>query len=83
VLIHSLIGVVRALFDPFPRQAQESGLPTLVGATNKHARDVYAHFGFKVVEEIVIGEGSVDKAGILCLEGRESSYTGMLAALRH
>ena len=36
-----------------------------VEATNEHAHDVYAHFGFEVVEEVVIGQGNVDKRGNL------------------
>jgi hypothetical protein len=43
-------------------------------ATNTHARDVYAFFGFKLVAEVVVGEGFVSEDGSI-VEGGEG-FTG-------
>ena len=71
--------MVRGLFEPFLKQAQEAGLPAWLEATNEHARDVYAHFGFKVVEEVVIGAGSVGQNGDLIPGGEGIVIYGMIA----
>lgn len=55
--------MVRALLEPFLQQARAAGLPAWVEANGEHARDVYTHFGFRVVEEVVIGKGLVDQCG--------------------
>jgi hypothetical protein len=78
-LIISFPGVIRALFEPYLQQAQEAGLPAWVEATNEHARDVYAHFGFKVIEEVVIGEGSIDRDGNLVSGGKGVVIYGMIS----
>lgn len=44
-------------------KAREDNLPAWLEATNDHARDVYAHLGFKVVDRFRIGEGVVDSEG--------------------
>ena len=76
------LGAVRALFDPYLQQAREAGLPAWLEATNVHARDVYAHFGFKVVEEITIGGGSVDKNGNRVPGGEGVVIYGMIVEPR-
>ena len=78
LLIISLSGVVKALFAPYLLQAQEAGLPIWLEATNEHARDVYAHFGFEIVEEVIIGEGSVDENGNLVAGGKGIATYGMI-----
>ncbi|CZR67880.1 uncharacterized protein PAC_17779 [Phialocephala subalpina] len=72
-------GAIRALFDPCLLQARKAGLPAWVEATNAHARDVYVHFGFKVVEVVVIGKGSIDANGNFVSGGRGVTTYGMLA----
>jgi hypothetical protein len=39
---------------------------------------VYAHFGFNVVEEVVIGGGSIDRNGNLVEGGKGVVIYGML-----
>ncbi len=76
---YSFIGVIRALLEPYLLQAREVGLPTWLDATNEHARDVYAHFGFEVVEEVVIGKGCLDGKGNLVPGGEGVTVYGMIA----
>lgn len=47
-------------------------------ATTPHARDVYSYFGFKVAEEVVIGEGSIDDNGNLVSGGKGLLIYGMI-----
>lgn len=55
-------GAVRAIIQPFLRRfTEEEDIPAVwIAASNERARDVYSWFGFRVVEEIVIG---VDQVG--------------------
>ena len=78
MLIIYLLGVIRALFEPYLLQAQKAALPVWLEATNDHARNVYAHFGFKVVEEVVIGEGNLDRSGNLVSGGKGVVIYGMI-----
>lgn len=73
-----MLGVIRAVIEPYLQKAQDADLPVWLEATNEHARDVYAHFGFKVVEEVVIGEGSIDRNGNLVKGGKGVIIYGML-----
>lgn len=57
------LGVARALIAPFLEKARQDNVPAWLEAINDHARDVYAHFGFHVVETVRIGEGKVDSTG--------------------
>ncbi|KAK5228328.1 hypothetical protein LTR47_000346 [Exophiala xenobiotica] len=56
-------GAVRALVSPFLDRARAEKVPVWLEATNEHARDVYAHLGFTVVEEFRIGKGVVNSEG--------------------
>jgi len=78
LVLTSFTGAIRALFEPYLHQAREAGLPAWLEATNEHARDVYAHFGFKVVEEVVIGEGKIDERGNLVDGGKGVVIYGMI-----
>ena len=55
-------GAVRAIIEPFVKKwVDELGMPAVwLEAGNARARDVYGYLGFRVVEEIVVGE---DEAG--------------------
>jgi hypothetical protein len=72
------IGAIRALFEPYLKQAQEANVPAWLEATNTHARDVYAHFGFQVVEEVIIGKGRVARNGNLEAGGEGVVIYGMI-----
>ena len=50
-------------------------------ATNAHARDVYAHLGFGVVEEVRIGEGVVNAQGWIDSNGEGVLLYAMVAGL--
>lgn len=45
-------GAVRAVIEPYVRQAKEQRVPLWLVAGNPRARDVYAYFGFRVVQAI-------------------------------
>jgi hypothetical protein len=58
-------GAVRAVIEPYLAKVKQQGLPVWLVAGNARARDVYAYFGFRVVEtlysypkERVEGDGS-------------------------
>ncbi len=74
-------GAVRALVSPFLDRAREEGLPVWLEATNEHARDVYAHLGFSVVEEFRIGKGDVNSEGWLQEDGEGVLIYAMIAGL--
>ncbi|KIW72039.1 hypothetical protein PV04_00263 [Phialophora macrospora] len=56
-------GAVRGVMEPFLQKAREQNVPVWLEATNRHARDVYAYFGFQVAEEVRIGQGVVNADG--------------------
>ena len=56
-------GAVTALMRWALDRAKEENVPVYLDAINAHARDVYAHFGFKVCGEWVVGRGEVDDRG--------------------
>jgi hypothetical protein len=64
--------------EPYLKQAQEEGLPTWLEATNAHARDVYAYFGFKLVAEVVVGVGTVSEDGNIVSGGKGVIGYGMI-----
>ena len=47
-------------------------------ATNEHARDVYAHLGFRMVEVLRILEGAVNSNGDHSLNGEGMNIYGMI-----
>ena len=58
-------GLVRALITPYLQKASEEGVPAWLEATTVRSRDVYAHLGFKEVEQIQIGKEKADTRGNL------------------
>ncbi|KAF7519303.1 hypothetical protein G7054_g13133 [Neopestalotiopsis clavispora] len=56
-------GVVRALIVPYLERAREAGVPAWLEAVDEHSRDIYAHFGFKVVETFNAGVGEFGPDG--------------------
>lgn len=72
------IGVARALIAPVLKKAKHENSPAWLEATNDHARDVYAYFGFRVVDEVRIGEGKADHSGNLVEGGEGILVYGMI-----
>ncbi|EFX04908.1 hypothetical protein CMQ_5170 [Grosmannia clavigera kw1407] len=63
-LMHlSFSGAIRTLIEPYVRKALEEGFPVYLEATSTHARDIYIYFGFRVLEEVRIGEGIINAEG--------------------
>lgn len=56
-------GVVRAVIDTYLRKAREANVPVVLGATNTSARDMYLHYGFKLVEKFIVGRGNTSPNG--------------------
>jgi hypothetical protein len=56
-------GVIRSLIEPYLRKAKDAELPAWVEVLDEHARDVYAHFGFRTVVEACVGKGIADAKG--------------------
>jgi hypothetical protein len=78
----SFLGVVRALIEPYLLRAQEERLPVFVEASSVHARDVYAHLGFRTVEDVTVGEGHIDEEGNNVVGGKGVTLYGMVAEPR-
>jgi hypothetical protein len=43
--------------------AKGKGWPVVLESTSPRSRDVYAHLGFDMLEEITVGKGKVDAEG--------------------
>lgn len=56
-------GAISAVIRPFLEKACEEGVPVWLEASGINARDVYLHYGFRVVEEVVCGVGKVTEDG--------------------
>ncbi|KAL2414815.1 hypothetical protein ABEF95_010076 [Exophiala dermatitidis] len=56
-------GSLNAVIAPFLERARAEHVPTWLEATSLQALKLYEHFGFRVVEEIVVGKGKVDAHG--------------------
>jgi hypothetical protein len=60
---------VSHLIRPVLAMAKEKGWPVCLEATSPRSRDVYAHLGFEVLEEMRVGKGKVDAEGWGCADG--------------
>jgi hypothetical protein len=47
-------GAISAVVEPYLNRAREEGVPAWLEATNEHARDIYIHFGFRVVDTLKV-----------------------------
>ncbi|OAP60055.1 hypothetical protein AYL99_05057 [Fonsecaea erecta] len=56
-------GSINAVMTPYLERAKAEGVPAWLEATTPQAARIYEHFGFRVVEEIVVGTGQVDARG--------------------
>ena len=77
--IDKAVGLVRALITPYLEKAKEEGVPAWLEATTPHSRDVYAHLGFREVEQIKIGEGKADRTGNAVAGGEGITIYCMIA----
>ena len=68
-------GSINAVMLPFLQRAQAENVPAWLEATTPQAVKVYEHFGFRVVEEIVIGKGSLDAQGWPSIDGNGEGVT--------
>ncbi|ERF73128.1 hypothetical protein EPUS_09126 [Endocarpon pusillum Z07020] len=50
-------GAVSAVMRPFLQRAEEDGVPAWLISVDLHAVQVYEHYGFRVCEKIIIGQG--------------------------
>ncbi|KIX03053.1 uncharacterized protein Z518_06603 [Rhinocladiella mackenziei CBS 650.93] len=74
-------GAIRGLIEPFLQKACEENLPVWLEATNRHAKEVYSYFGFRVAEEVRIGKGVVNAEGWVQADGEGVLLWGMVAGL--
>lgn len=65
----SVKGAVSAVVKPFLEKAKSDGVPAMLLGVDDHARDVYLHYGFKVVETLEVGVGVVNKEGVEDVNG--------------
>lgn len=56
-------GALTAVLKPYLDQAAAAGEPAWLEATNLQAVRIYKHFGFKLVEKIMVGEGKINPDG--------------------
>jgi hypothetical protein len=61
----ALIGVIRALIEPYIARAREEGVPIWLEAASDHSKQVYEHLGFKHVSTLRMGEGKASPEGEL------------------
>lgn len=68
-------GSINAVMLPFLQRAKAENVPAWLEATTPQAVKVYEHFGFRVVEEIVIAKGKVDAHGWPSVDGKGEGVT--------
>ncbi|EXJ90351.1 hypothetical protein A1O1_03450 [Capronia coronata CBS 617.96] len=56
-------GSLNAVISPYLERARAEHVPAWLEATSRQASKLYEHYGFRVVEEIVVGKGKVDSEG--------------------
>ena len=61
--VRKIPGAISAVVCPFLERARSGNVAVWLEATSLHARGVYEHFGFRVVETIVVGAGERDVNG--------------------
>lgn len=71
-------GLCSALIRHCQRVAEAENYPLWLEATTAHSRDVYAKEGFKVAEQVVLGEGQVDADGKTKKNGEGVTVWGMV-----
>ncbi|KAF2638799.1 hypothetical protein P280DRAFT_403766 [Massarina eburnea CBS 473.64] len=76
-----LAGAISAIFEPVLSDAKAKNLPIWLESTNVHAKEVYEHFGFKVIGDVRIGKGLVGSDGWAKDDGEGVLVWGMIAGL--
>lgn len=71
-------GAVSALVRPFLERARKDGFPVWLEAVDLNAVSLYQHYGFKIVEEIVIGAGEDSGADLREFGAFEHRAWGMV-----
>ncbi len=56
-------GAVSAVVRPFLERARAEAVPAWLESVDVHAVEVYEHYGFRVCEKMVMGEGVVGADG--------------------
>ncbi|KAH8660306.1 hypothetical protein BX600DRAFT_513922 [Xylariales sp. PMI_506] len=56
-------GAISAVVTPFLDRAKQDGLKVWLEATSPEVAELYEHYGFKILEEITVGQGRVDANG--------------------
>lgn len=70
--------VTGRIVGPFVEQARKEGCAVCLDASNPHARDVYLNLGFRVAEELKVGEGRCDESGNLIEGGKGITVWSMV-----
>jgi hypothetical protein len=68
-------GSISAVVTPFLERARDEGVPAWLEATTPQAVKLYENFGFRVVEEIVVGQSKVDAHGWPSADGEGAGVT--------
>lgn len=68
-------GSLNAVITPFLERAAVEHVPAWLEATSRQAVKLYEHYGFRVVEEIVVGKGNVDAEGWPTPDGQGEGVT--------
>ncbi|EXJ80795.1 hypothetical protein A1O3_07079 [Capronia epimyces CBS 606.96] len=68
-------GSLNAVISPFLKRSQADHAPVWLEATSRQAVKLYEHYGFRVVEEIVVGQGKVDAEGWPTQDGQGEGVT--------
>jgi ribosomal protein S18 acetylase RimI-like enzyme len=50
-------GAVSAVVRPFLERAKEDGVPAWLASVDLHSKHVYEHYGFRVCEKLIVGQG--------------------------
>ncbi|CCH42246.1 hypothetical protein BN7_1790 [Wickerhamomyces ciferrii] len=58
-------GSITPLVRPYLDKAKEQGISASLFAANEHAKEVYLHWGFEVLDYLILGEGKVNSEGEL------------------
>lgn len=61
----SVPGAISALIRPYLDRARADGVPVWLEAIDERGVAIYEHFGFRLVEHVVVGKGTHSKSGWL------------------
>ncbi|KPI42404.1 uncharacterized protein AB675_9466 [Cyphellophora attinorum] len=61
--IDSIPGAISALIRPYVERAVADGVPAWLEAIDTRGVEIYEHFGFKLVDHVVVGKGTHSATG--------------------